>query len=128
MRVSSISNIYNISPNVTNFKGGKEEVISSGFKEFVSDALPIYKAGRTLYKLGEGKTDDAIKQGVGVVDNIVMQPTKQAIATAVAAKAAVFGSVLGPVGTVIGAGFGYFGTLLGWGKIRNSIVDGILDK
>ena len=38
----------------TSFKGAKEEVISEGFKEFVSEALPVYKAGRALYKISEG--------------------------------------------------------------------------
>jgi len=58
----------------------------------------------------------AIKQGVGFVDNVVCQPAKQALAGVVAAKGALVGSAICPgIGTAIGAGIGYFGTLLGWG-------------
>lgn len=48
-------------------------------------------------------------------------------ASAVAAKGALIGSVLGPGGAVIGAAAGYIGTLWGWGKARNTITDAILD-
>ncbi len=109
------------------FKGEKEELISEGLKEVMSEALPIYKGFRTLQKVGDGDKKGAVKQAVGTVDNIVCQPIKQAAATAVAAKGALIGSVLGPVGAGVGAAVGYFGTLLGWGKIRNKIVDGIMD-
>ncbi len=71
------------------FKGTKEEIISEGFKEFVSEGLPIYKVGRTLEKVEKGDAKGAIKQAVGAVDNIVCQPVKQTVATAVAAKGAV---------------------------------------
>lgn len=127
MQVSSI--YYN--PRIirqTSFKGAKEEVISEGFKEFVSEALPVYKAGRALYKISEGDTKGVIKQTVGIVDNVVLQPVKQTVATAVAAKGALVGTAICPgIGTVIGATVGYLGTLIGWGKIRNSIVDNVVD-
>jgi len=127
MRVNSVSySPYATSYPKTNFRGMKEEVISTGLKEVVSTGLPIYKAGRALHKLGEGDTKGALKQGIGLVDNIVMQPTKQSIATLASAKGAAIGSVFGPVGTFLGAGIGYFGTLLCWGKVRNTVVDGIM--
>lgn len=127
MRVNSVC--YNpriIKP--TSFRSAKDEVMSEGFKEFVSDALPVYKAGRALYKMGEGDTKGAVKQTVGMVDNIVLQPVKQSIATAVAAKTALVGTAICPgVGTAVGAAIGYFGTLVGWGKVRNNIVDNVID-
>ena len=128
MRIYAINNQYtNRVYNTTSFKGGKEEILSEGFKEFVSDALPIYKAGRVVQKLANDDPKGALKQTVGVVDNIVCQPVKQMAASAVAAKGALIGSVLGPGGAVIGAAAGYIGTLWGWGKARNTITDAILD-
>ena len=110
------------------FKGAGGEIISEGMKEFVSEALPIYKTARGLYKVGQGDTRGAIKQGIGVADNIIFQPAKQALAATVAAKGAAIGSLILPgVGTAIGAGIGYLGTLLCWGKARNAIVDEIMD-
>ena len=110
------------------FKGAGSEVISEGFKEFVSEGLPFYKAARTLYKAGEGDTKGAIKQGIGAIDNVVLQPVKQAAAAAVAAKGAAIGTAICPgLGTAIGCGIGYLGTLLFWGKARNTIVDEIMD-
>lgn len=111
----------------SSFKGGKDEIISTALKETVGDLLPTYKAIRAINKLGQGEGKAAIKQGIGMVDNVIMQPTKQAIASAVAAKCATVGSIFGPLGTAIGGGIGYFGTLLAWGKTRNSIVDSIME-
>ena len=130
MRVSSVNIVpSNYNCYRQNFKGAKEEVISDGLKEFVSEALPLYKTGRALYKMGEGDTKGAVKQTVGAVDNIVLQPAKQALAATVAAKGALIGSAICPgAGTAIGAAVGYFGTLLGWGKARNAIVDSIMDE
>ena len=130
MRISPIGSYYTKNYNSNSrlaFNGAKEEIISEGFKEFVSDALPIYKAGRALKKLGDGDSKGAIKQTVGMVDNIVCQPVKQMAAGAVAAKGALVGSIFGPVGAGIGALAGYVGTLWGWGKARNTIVDTIMD-
>ena len=130
MRISPISSHYtknyNSNPRTT-FNGTKEEIISESFKEFVSGALPIYKLGRAVQKLGDGDSKGAIKQTVGMVDNIVCQPVKQMAASAVAAKGALVGSVFGPVGAGIGAIVGYVGTLWGWGKARNTVVDTIMD-
>ena len=132
MNVSKINSYgvqqpYNCRRNVR-FKGAGGEVISEGVKEFMSEALPLYKAGRFIKKAGEGDTKGMIKQGVGVADNIFLQPVKQAAAAAVAAKGAAIGTAICPgLGTAIGAGVGYFGTLLGWGKARNTIVDACMD-
>ena len=118
---------YNCRQNVR-FKGAGGEVISEGLKEFMSEALPLYKAGRFLKKAGDGDTRGMVKQGVGVVDNVVLQPVKQTAAVAVATKAAAIGTLICPgIGTAIGAGLGYFGTLFGWGKARNTIVDACMD-
>lgn len=128
MRIYAINSQYhNRIYNKTSFRGGKEEVLSEGLKEFVSDALPIYKTGRAMQSLANDDPKGAIKQTVGLVDNIVCQPVKQMTASAVAAKGALIGSVLGPGGAVIGAAAGYIGTLWGWGKARNSLTDVILD-
>ena len=129
MRVNAINMV---TPKMYNnqkvhFKGEKEELLSEGFKEVISEALPIYKGFRTIQKVGDGDKKGAVKQAVGTVDNIVCQPIKQAAASVIAAKGALIGSVLGPVGAGVGAAVGYFGTLLGWGKIRNKLVDGIMD-
>lgn len=111
----------------SSFKGGKEEIISEGFKEFVSEALPLYKAGRAVQRLADDDPKGAVKQTVGAIDNIVCQPVKQMAASAMAAKGALIGSVLGPGGAAIGAAAGYVGTLWGWGKARNTITDALLD-
>lgn len=111
----------------TTFKSGKEEILSEGFKEFVSDALPIYKATRMVQKIGNNDAKGAVKQAVGTIDNIVCQPVKQSIATAVAAKGAAIGSLFGPPGAAAGALIGYVGTLWGWGKTRNTVVDSIME-
>ena len=111
-----------------NFKGAGQEIISEGFKECVSDLLPIYKTVRCINKVGKGDSKGAIKQGVGLADNIVCQPAKQALATAAAAKGALIGSAILPgIGTGIGAITGYVGTLLCWGKVRNTVVDALMD-
>ncbi len=130
MRINPIGSYYKKNYNNSSgiaFNGTKEEIISEGFKEFVSGALPIYKLGRAVQKLGDGDSKGAIKQTVGMVDNIVCQPVKQMAASAVAAKGALVGSVFGPVGAGIGAIVGYVGTLWGWGKARNTVVDTIMD-
>ena len=127
MRIYPINYTYN-SYKMQTFKGTKDEIVSEGLKEFVSDVMPLYKVGRTLYKIGDGDTKGAVKQAVGAVDNIVLQPVKQSVAVAVAAKGAAIGSVICPgVGTAIGATIGYLGTLLGWGKARNCIVDSVME-
>lgn len=65
---------------------------------------------------------------IGWADNLICQPLKQAAATAVAAKGAAIGTLICPgVGTTIGAAVGYIGTLYGWAKARNKIVDKGLD-
>jgi hypothetical protein len=130
MMVNAIS-AYQVQPygrrNVK-FRGAGGEVISEGLRDFVSEALPLYKAGRMIKKIGDGDTKGAIKQGVGVADNIILQPVKQTAALAVATKFAAIGTAICPgLGTVIGGGLGYFGTLLGWGKARNTIVDACMD-
>ena len=74
MRIYAINSQYNNRVyNTTAFKGAKEEILSEGFKEFVSEALPIYKAGRAVQKLANDDPKGALKQTVGVVDNIVCQ-------------------------------------------------------
>ena len=131
MRINGVSSyrVVNVNTNrQTKFKGAGQEIISEGFREVVADALPLYKGARFLYKAGNGDTKGAIKQGVGVVDNIVCQPAKQAVAGAAAAKGAAIGTAICPgVGTFIGAATGYIGTLLCWGKVRNTIVDAFMD-
>lgn len=122
---TSLNRNYNVS---LHFRGAKDEVISEGFKEVVGDLLPVYKGLRALDKFSDGDNKGATKQAVGVVDNIVLQPAKQAVASIVAAKGATIGTMICPgIGTAIGATLGYFGTLIGWGKARNSIVDSIID-
>ena len=114
--------------NSVSCKGVKEEVISEGFREFVSEALPFYKAGRTLYKIGEGDGKGAVKQGIGFVDNTLGQPLKQGVALSVAAKAAAIGTAICPgIGTAILGGAGYLATLMGWGYVRNKAVDAVMD-
>ena len=126
--INSYTVINKNSGQKTSFKGAGGEVISEGLRDFVSEALPLYKSARFLSKVGKGDSRGAVKQGVGVVDNIVCQPAKQALAGTVAAKFAAVGTAICPgVGTALGAGIGYFGTLLCWGKTRNTVVDALMD-
>ena len=104
-----------------------DDIITDGVQDFVSTALPVYNAARAIQKVCEGDEKEIVKQSVGVIDNIVCQPVKQTVAGAVAAKGALIGSIFGPVGAGIGAIAGYVGTLWGWGKARNSIVDSMMD-
>ena len=131
MKIYSINSYMTINKNSskkTSFKGVGSEIISEGFRDVVSEALPLYKGARFLSKVGKGDTKGAVKQGVGVVDNIVCQPAKQAVAGTVAAKGAAIGTAICPgLGTAIGAGVGYIGTLLCWGKVRNTVVDAFMD-
>lgn len=105
-----------------------DDIITDSVKDFVSDALPVYNAARVIQKVCEGDEEEIVKQSVGVIDNVVCQPVKQAVASAVAAKGALIGSIFGPIGAGAGAVIGYAGTLLGWGKARNSIVKKIMKK
>ena len=131
MKINCINSYGVANKNInkrTSFKGAGSEIISEGFKEFVSDALPLYKTARCLNKIGNGDSRGAVKQGVGVADNILLQPAKQALATTMAAKGAAIGTMLCPgFGTALGAGVGYLGTLFCWGKARNTVVDAIMD-
>lgn len=114
------------------FKGGSQEVISEsageGFKELMGEALPIYRGAELVSKMAKGDEKAIVKASAATVDNIVLQPAKQAVAGAAAAKgAAIGGAIGGPGGALIGAGIGYFGTLIAWGKTRNKIVDKLMD-
>ena len=115
------------SENTTTDTDISDDIITDGVQDFVSTALPVYNAARAIQKVCEGDEKEIVKQSVGVIDNIVCQPVKQTVAGAVAAKGALIGSIFGPVGAGIGAIAGYVGTLWGWGKARNSIVDSMMD-
>lgn len=83
--------------------------------------LNILSAG---YRVAKAKSPVKKAQAAAAIaDNVLLQSAKQSTAMYAAGEGAAIGSAICPgIGTAIGAGIGYFGTLIAWGKTRNAIV------